>query len=83
MIVQIEFVSSNIYSPQAKNNPASAKAETGFFMQACLNIFGLNMILATFSDAAVTVLGLYYKWQTFFFIPLGVMQTCIALFNSF
>ena len=43
-----------------------------------LYIFGLNTILATFSDAAVTVLGLYYKWQTFFFIPLGSMQTCIV-----
>ncbi|MGN0166326.1 MAG: MATE family efflux transporter [Lachnospiraceae bacterium] len=41
-------------------------------------IFGLNMILATFSDAAVTVLGLYYKWQSIFFIPLGSMQTCIV-----
>lgn len=41
-------------------------------------IFGLNTILATFSDAAVTVLGLYYKWQSFFFIPLGAMQTCIV-----
>ena len=41
-------------------------------------IFGLNMILATFSDQAVTALGLYYKWQTFFFIPLGAMQTCIV-----
>lgn len=43
-----------------------------------LYIFGLNAILATFCDAAVTVLGLYYKWQTFFFIPLGAMQTCIV-----
>lgn len=41
-------------------------------------IFGLNMILSAFSDAAVTALGLYYKWQTFFFIPLGAMQTCIV-----
>lgn len=41
-------------------------------------IFGLNLILAGFSDDAVTVLGLYYKWQTFFFIPLGAMQTCIV-----
>ena len=39
---------------------------------------GLNLILATFSDQAVTALGLYYKWQTFFFIPLGAMQTCIV-----
>ena len=43
-----------------------------------LYIFGLNVILATFSDAAVTVLGLYYKWQTFFFIPIGAMQTCVV-----
>lgn len=46
-------------------------------------IFGLNQILATFSDAAVTALGLYYKWQTFFFIPLGSMQTCIVPVVSF
>lgn len=41
-------------------------------------ILGLNLILKTFSDQAVTALGLYYKWQTFFFIPLGAMQTCIV-----
>lgn len=41
-------------------------------------ILGLNLILATFSDQAVTALGLYYKWQTFFFIPLFSMQTCIV-----
>lgn len=46
-------------------------------------IFGLNLILSTFSDAAVTTLGLYYKWQTFFFIPLGAMQTCIVPVISF
>ena len=41
-------------------------------------IFGLNLVLKTFSDQAVTALGLYYKWQTFFFIPLGAMQACIV-----
>lgn len=46
-------------------------------------IFGLNMILAGFCDQAVTALGLYYKWQTFFFIPLGAMQTCIVPVVSF
>lgn len=40
-------------------------------------IMGLNVILAQFSDGAVTVLGLYYKLQTFFFIPLLALQTCI------
>ncbi|MDO5402009.1 MAG: MATE family efflux transporter [Eubacteriales bacterium] len=46
-------------------------------------ILGLNLILAEFSDQAVTVLGLYYKWQTFFFIPLNAMQTCIVPVISF
>ena len=46
-------------------------------------ILGLNLILAGFSDHAVTALGLYYKWQTFFFIPLGAMQTCIVPIVSF
>ena len=46
-------------------------------------ILGLNLILAAFSDQAVTALGLYYKWQSFFFIPLGAMQTCIVPVISF
>ena len=46
-------------------------------------ILGLNIILAGFSDAAITALGLYYKWQTFFFIPLGALQTCIVPIVSF
>ena len=43
----------------------------------------LNMILAGFCDAAVTVLGLYYKMQTFFFIPLLGLMTCIIPVLSF
>lgn len=46
-------------------------------------IFGLNQILAGFSDEAVTALGLYYKWQTIFFIPLGSLFTCIVPIVSF
>ena len=46
-------------------------------------IMGLNLILSTFCDQAVTVLGLYYKWQTFFFIPMGAMQTCIVPIISY
>ena len=46
-------------------------------------ILGLNLILGGFSDEAVTALGLYYKWQTFFFIPLGAMQTCIVPIISY
>lgn len=49
-------------------------------MQAAYTVYilGLNLILSTFSDQAVTALGLYYKWQSFFFIPLSAMQTCIV-----
>lgn len=36
------------------------------------------MFLCQFSDEAVTVLGLYYKLQTFFFIPLFALHTCIV-----
>lgn len=46
-------------------------------------IVGLNIILSAFSDSAVTVLGLYYKLQTFFFIPLIGLQTCIIPVLSF
>lgn len=46
-------------------------------------ILGLNLILGGFSDEAVTALWLYYKWQTFFFIPLGAMQTCIVPIISY
>ncbi len=43
----------------------------------------LNLILASFSDAAVTVLGLYYKYQSFFFIPLLALQTCVVPIISY
>lgn len=54
-------------------------------MQSAYTIYilGLNLILKEFSDQAVTALGLYYKWQTFFFIPLGALQTCIVPVISF
>lgn len=39
-----------------------------------LYIVGLNMILKMFTEDAVTVLGIYYKIQSFFFIPLLGMQ---------
>lgn len=42
-----------------------------------LYILVLNIILAGFCDEAVTVLGLYYKLQTFFFIPFMALETCI------
>lgn len=53
---------------------------SSIFMQLLYTIYilALNMILAGFSDSAVTVLGLYYKMQSFFFIPLFGLQTCIV-----
>ena len=53
---------------------------SSIFMQMMYSvyIFALNVILAGFSDSAVTVLGLYYKAQSFFFIPLFGLQTCIV-----
>lgn len=41
-------------------------------------IVALNAILAGFCDEAVSVLGLYYKLQSFFFIPLLALMTCIV-----
>lgn len=46
-------------------------------------IVALNMILVDFCDEAVTVLGLYYKLQTFFFIPLIGLTTCIVPILSY
>ena len=50
------------------------------FMQSVqtLYIVVLNIILAGFSDEAVTVLGLYFKLQAFFFIPLISLMTAIV-----
>ena len=46
-------------------------------------IMVLNMILMHFCDEAVTVLGLYYKIQSFFFIPLTGLQTCMVPIISY
>lgn len=53
---------------------------SSIFMQALYTVYilALNVILAGFSDSAVTVPGLYYKLQGFFFIPLFGLQTCIV-----
>ena len=58
---------------------------SSIIMQALYTVYivGLNVILAKFSDSAVTVLGLYYKMQGFFFIPLIGLETCIVPVLSF
>lgn len=55
------------------------------FMQLLFTVYivALNIILAGFADEAVTVLGLYYKVQSFFFIPLYGLHTCIVPLLSY
>ena len=71
--------------PEIKRIPCIAKSiyKLGYpsiCMQALYTVYIaiLNIILAGFCDEAVTVLGLYYKLQSFFFIPLLGLQTCIV-----
>lgn len=55
------------------------------FMQLLFTVYivVLNVVLAGFGDEAVTVLGLYYKMQSFFFIPLFALQVCIVPILSY
>lgn len=55
------------------------------FMQLLFTVYivALNIILGSFSDEAVSVLGLYYKVQSFFFIPLYALHTCIVPLLSY
>nr|WP_191383786.1 MATE family efflux transporter [uncultured Lachnoclostridium sp.] len=46
-------------------------------------IVALNLILVSFSDEAVTVLGLYYKLQSFILIPALGLTTCIIPILSY
>ncbi len=43
----------------------------------------LNLILAKFGENAITVLGLFYKLQSFFFIPVFGLNVCIIPFLSY
>lgn len=76
--------------PKIKDMLACAKkiyylGYSSILMQMLYTVYivALNVILAGFSDAAVTVLGLYYKLQSFFFIPLIGLQTCIVPILSY
>lgn len=47
---------------------------------ASVMISGLNIILIAFNDAAVSVLGIYFKLQSFVFMPIfGMMQAFRAI----
>ncbi len=88
-----QFVAALVVCPKGFRKPPRKKDEIKVLMKNTLRlgypsmmsqctmsvyIIVLNLILATFSDAAVTVLGLYYKYQSFFFIPLLALQTCVV-----
>ncbi|EHS55532.1 integral membrane protein [Paenibacillus sp. Aloe-11] len=68
-------IMSNIYSAGAPS----------MIMQSLFTIYivGLNLILASFTENAVTVLGIYYKIQTFFFVPLMGLDQAILPIISF
>lgn len=92
-----QFVSSIIVGITAFQKPPKGKemlyytkkiyfyGYSNILMQLLFTVYivALNVILARFSDAAVTVLGLYYKLQSFFFIPLFGLQTCIVPLISY
>lgn len=74
------FTKSHAVEITLKNFKVNMKSirdiyEVGFpsiVMQAIgsVLVMGLNMILGTFSDTAVAVLGVYYKLQSFVFMPV-------------
>ena len=54
----------------------------GIIMQSVVSVMtsGLNMILITYSEIAVSVLGLYFKLQTFVFMPVfGLNQGALPV----
>ena len=73
----------NIFLPYVKQIYAAGLPN--IIMQALWTVYilGLNVLLASFSDASVTVLGIYYKLQSFFFIPLNALGVCIVPVLSF
>lgn len=49
---------------------------------ASVMLLGLNAILITFSEAAVAVLGVYYRLQSFIFMPVfGLTQGALPIFG--
>ena len=54
----------------------------GIVMQSVVSVMtaGLNMILISFSDVAVSVFGIYFKLQTFIFMPVfGINQGALPV----
>lgn len=77
-------------SPKLKDYPYYIKKIFFYGYSATLQqllfsvyIIALDLILAKFGENAITVLGLYYKLQTFFFIPVFALMNCIIPFLSY
>ena len=54
----------------------------GIIMQSVVSVMtaGLNLILISFSEVAVSVLGIYFKLQTFIFMPVfGINQGALPV----
>ena len=65
--------------------PIYAAGIPNIIMNALCTVYivALNLILVSFSDDAVTVLGLYYKLQMFCLIPVMGLTTCIVPILSY
>lgn len=80
-----QIIAAIITGLKAYTKPIYKAGVPNILMNALCTIYiiALNLILVSFSDEAVTVLGLYYKLQTFLLIPLLALTTCIIPILSF
>lgn len=87
-IVLLAVLLKDVRGGRIKKRLISAIYKEGFpsiVMQSLytLYIIGLNLILKSFTEDAVTVLGIYYKLQTFFFIPLFGLEYIVLPIVSY
>jgi len=87
-IVLLAVLLKDVRGGKIKKRLISAIYKEGFpsiVMQSLytLYIIGLNLILKSFTEDAVTVLGIYYKLQTFFFIPLFGLEYIVLPIVSY
>nr|WP_263799519.1 MATE family efflux transporter [Lentilactobacillus hilgardii] len=87
------IVTSQLHHYYALNGQISRKVCVAIYHQGSASILlqslytvyivGLNLILKQFTGLAINVLGIYYKLQAFFFIPLEGLQQVILSIISF
>ncbi|MFD1125543.1 MATE family efflux transporter [Lentilactobacillus raoultii] len=78
------------YQFNGRFSPAACRAiyrqgSAAILLQSLYTVYivGLNLILKPFGSLAITVLGIYYKLQAFFFIPLEGLQQVLLSTISF